>query len=494
MKNNWWKQSWCEYSILVLIFSVAAMLRFYKLGDWSYWVDELYSLESSLNPYSENMSRPFWLITRVGLDIFGINAFALRLFPAVFGLLAIPLLYYPFKSIFNKRVAMLAIAFLAVSPWHIYLSQLARWYTLLLLVSTCSLISFYFFIERNSIPWLIASFLLFVFAFFLHLTAGFVVMIGLTYLFVLSRIPQLQPKDFSQKKVNLFFIAAVIVALAFIPEFLGFVNQWQEIKQQMGYWGSTPIDFSLKVLYHLTPGIAVVAFAGLLLIFNKRNRKGVFLLIYCLLPLLALNVAAFFETNVSAKYVFFTLPGLLIAASYVCNSIIEQLKNNRILIGLVIFAATILPSLQTDFIYFTSDHGNRNRLKEAVRFIKDRSQVNDQILLLYIFENPKEAKFYFNTIARLADFQIRNEQVIVPSKPEEIDSNNRIWVVTIAESIPSDATGLFKWVTDHSSLVAEFEANRGPEDNTVRVYLHRPRELTVKAEAVNKANIYVEVD
>lgn len=474
MKNNWWKQPWFEYSILFLIFSVAALLRFYKLGDWSYWVDELYTLEASLNPYSENLSRPFWLITRVGLDLFGINAFAVRLFPAVFGVLAIPLLYYPFKSIFNKRVAMLAIAFLAVSPWHIYLSQLARWYSLLLLVSTFSLISFYFFVERNSIQWLITSFLLFVLAFFLHLTAGFVVMIGLTYLFVLSRIPKLQPKDFSQKKVNLFFIAAVIVVLAFIPKFLGFVNQWQEIEQQMGYWGSTPINFSLKVFYHLTPGIAVVAFAGLLMLFNKKNRKGVFLLIYCLLPPLVLNVAAFFETNVSAKYVFFTLPGLLIAASYVCNSIIEKLNTNRIVIGLVIFAATILPSLQTNFIYFTSDHGNRNRLQEAVHFIKDRSRVTDQILLLYIFENSEEAKFYFNTIAGLLDFHIDDERLIVPDTPEDIDLTRKVWVVTIGESLTSDATGFFRWVANQASLVAEFEANRGPEDNSVKVYLHRP--------------------
>ena len=473
MKNNWLERRWVEYFILVLIVVLAAALRFHKLGEWSYWVDELYSLRASGRQFTEIINRPFWIITKFSIDSFGVSAFTLRLFPCIFGILTIILLYFPFKAIFNKRVALMAIFLMTISPWHIYLSQLARWYSLLLLVSTFSLISFYFFVERHSLKYLVNSIILFIIAFSLHLTAGFVLMIGITYVFLISRLPHLKPQELNTKKVNIFLLILVVCALLFLPRFFEFVAHWKDTQQTFGYWGSTSINFTLKVLYHLTPTIAVISFVGILLLLSQKERKGFFIAIYCLLPPIVLNVAAAFETNVSAKYVFFTLPGLSLATSCLYLYLIEQIKVNRKLIGLAVFGAIILPSLQTDSMYFTSGYGNRDRLKEAVHYIKYRSSGDDKIFLLYFFENPDEAKFYFKTTANLDDFKIDDEQIIMPSTPEEIDFNKRIWVLTIGKNIPPDATGFYKWITEHTNLVAEFKANRGPQDNTVKVYLHR---------------------
>lgn len=473
MNKNWLKQWWVEYLLLALIMALAASLRFYKLGAWSYWVDELYTFENGLRNYSDILHRPFWIITKFALDVFGTNSFALRLFPCIFGILTIPLLYFPIRRIFSSRVALLAITFLAVSPWHIYLSQLARWYSLLLLASTFSLLAFYFAIERNSVKLLSAAVLLFAFAFSLHMTAGFVLIIALGYLFMLSRISKFQPEGFSAKKVNWFFIALVLVGLLFIPKFIAFVEKWESIKLAMGYWGSTPINFTMKVLYHLTPAMGVMSFAGLVLLVVQKERKGLFFLIYCLLPLLTLNLAAALETNVSAKYVFFILPGLCIAAGYLCNYIFEKISGGQLFAGAVIFAATILPSLQTDFTYFTTGYGNRDRMREAAELIRDQFQEDDRIFLLYVFENPEEAKFFFKTIAELSDFHPKDEQFIWPETPAEIDLNKRIWVVNTGNTIPPDATGFYKWVADNASLITEFNAYRGPLDNSVKIYLHR---------------------
>jgi uncharacterized membrane protein len=464
-----------EYLVLAAITVLAVFLRFYKLGNWSYWVDELYTLRASFRPYAELLDRPYWIITRLSIDLLGVNAFSLRFFPSLFGIITIPLLYFPFKAIFDQRVSLLAVFLIAISPWHIYLSQLARWYSLLLLVSTLSLFAFYFFTERNSPKYLIFSILLFIFAFFLHLTAGFILLIGVIYLFLLSRLPYFRPEKLSVKKVNIFLLVLAAVVLMFIPRFIQFVAHWKDTQQILGYWGSTPINFTLKVLYHLTPSIAVIAFFGILLLLFQKERRGLFLAIYGLLPPIALIIAAAFRTNVSAKYVFFTLPGLMLATSYLCFRVIEQIKANKMIVGLAIIAAIILPSLQTDFMYFTSSHGNRDRLKEAVQYIKDRSTGDEQIFPLYLFENPVEAKFYFQTMANLEDFRLDDEQIIFPSVPEEIDLTKKTWVVTIGKSIPPNATEFYKWIADYTNLVAEFTANKGPENNTVKVFLHRPQ-------------------
>lgn len=474
MKNNSKVRPWIEYVFLAIITILALLLRLYKLGDWSYWVDELYTLKSSTRAYVEILNRPYWIITKLSLSLLGTNAFSLRLFPCLFGSLTIPLLYFPFKRIFDRRISLLAIFLISISPWHIYLSQLARWYSLLLLVSTWSLIAFYFFVERNSLRYLVLSVLLFIFAFALHLTAAFILMIAVVYLFLLSRLPALRPQNFSTKKVNVFLLTFVAFGLMLIPKFTEFVGHWNATKQTLGYWGSTPMMFSLKVLYHLTPSIGVVSFFGILLLLNQKGRNGLFLTIYCLLPPIILNVAAAFETNVSAKYVFFTLPGLTLATSFLCLYIIDQIRLNEKIVALTMIIVIILPSLQTDFMYFTSGYGNRNRLREAVHYIKYRSSSDDQIFLLYFFENPEEGKFYFKTIADLSDFNLKDEQFIVPSVPEEIDLTKKVWVLTIGKSILPNAAGFYKWLTDYSNLVVEFRASRGPEDNTVKIYLHLP--------------------
>lgn len=473
--DDWLNRRWVEYSILAFITLLASVLRFYKLGEWSFWVDEFYTLTRSLPPYGKILNKPFFMITKFSLDSFGVNALSLRLFPCLFGILTIPLLYCPFRSIFNKPVALLAIFLMAISPWHIYLSQLARWYSLLLLASTFSSFSFYFFIERNSLKYLVISLLLLMFAFLLHLTAGFVLMIWIVYLFFLTRIPDLQPEEFSNKKLTIYLLIFVALALTFTPRFIEFAQKWEATKQTLGYWGSTPVIFTLKVLYHLTPTIGVISIAGLLLILTQRERKGLFLAIYCLLPFTALNVAALFETNVSAKYVLFTLPGLLLATSYLCVYVITQIRISKEVTALAIMGALVLPSLQTDFTYFTYGYGNRDRLKEAVYYIKDHISPEDQILFLHFFNTSKERNFYVKTMAELADFTLEDERFIVPSVPGELDLSRRIWVLTIGTSLAPPATGFYKWIAVHTSLVAEFEARKGPKDSTVKIYLHRPK-------------------
>ncbi len=470
-KKNW---SRIEFIGLAILTIMAGLIRFYKLDAWSYWVDELYTLKGSWLNEVINWHQPFWLITNASIKMFGINAFAIRFFPALFGMISIPLLYRPFKKIVDAKIAFLAVVLLTFSPWNIYLSQLARWYSLLMLVCTLSLVYFYFFVERNSYSNLAISLLLFLFAFALHLTAGFVMVICIVYLFILTRVPELQPDSFNTKRVNVFLISLCGLSLLFIPKFMWFVEKWQSMQSKMGYWGSTPVDFILRTTYQLTPAIAVLALVGIILLLIKKQRAGIFLSLYCLIPPAILVLATIFKVNVSAKYIFFTLPGLLLAASYGCLYLVEQIKQAKFVAWVLVFVAAVLPSLEADFLYFKAHHGNRDRLQEAVQYIHDIGNETDKIMLLYVFENPEEAKFYFGTIAKLNKWEIAEDRYIFPEKPEEIDINERIWVVSIGKTIAPYATGLYKWVSENANLVTEYQASRGINDNTVNVYLHKP--------------------
>jgi hypothetical protein len=186
-----------------------------------------------------------------------------------------------------------------------------------------------------------------------------------------------------------------------------------------------------------------------------------------------LTVAAGFGTNVSSKYLFFTLPVVLVAASYFCVYLLEHLHPRSRILGAAVVVAVLLPSVQTDYEYFTQGHGYRDRLDEAVYFIEDRRNPEDQILFLHDFGH-EESVFYLRETAGLAGCSIVDEQIIQPGSPEDLALDERIWVLTVGRPIPPGASGFLKWISEHTEVMAEFTAKRGPQDNTVRVYLHSP--------------------
>lgn len=474
MLLNFHKHRNFEHLLLLLITILGAALRFFKVNDWSFWIDELYTLQGSLQEPSSIIHQPYFLITKFVLSNFGNHALLLRFPATVFGILCIPILYFPLKGIFNKSAALLAVFLIAISPWHIYLSQLARWYPLLLLSSAGSIFAFYYFIEKNSIKYLILSITLFLFAFWLHLTAGFVLIIIIGYLLFLLVFPVMRPPNFKTKNVKLTLSLMFFGALFALPKFFSFVKLWASLKQVEGYWGSTPVIFTLKALYQLTPSIGIIFLAGIILLLHNKDRKGLFFALYCLLPPLILSLVALFEVNISVKYIFFTLPGILAVVSYLCLYVTEHLKPQNRFIGAAIFLAVIVPSLQTNYLYYTIGHGNRDRLREAVQYIHQNIAAGDQIYLHYLFYDQESSQFYFKKTAEIFDLNFKKAEFITPKSPEDIDKEKKVWVLTIGQPISINPSNFDKWIVENTNLFAEFPAIRGSEDKTIRVYIHKP--------------------
>ena len=151
-----------QYSLLGMITLIAALLRFYKLGEWSFWWDEMFTLRDVQNIFDNfgvRTSLSFMLINVV-LNALGISEWSARLVPAIFGILSVPILYFPVKKMFGPAVALITGSLLALSPWHLYWSQNARFYTALLLFYTLALLTFYFWIEEDRLGYLLLTMIL----------------------------------------------------------------------------------------------------------------------------------------------------------------------------------------------------------------------------------------------------------------------------------------------------------------------------------------------
>lgn len=135
---------------LVLVATIAgAGLRLFRLGEGNFWVDELYTVRSA-----SNLARGQWQWTKVlgyvpaylGLTTAGVDAAALetehpggwldagvterivRLPSALIGIATIPILALASRRVLGWRAAGILAVLLALSPWHLYWSQAARYY------------------------------------------------------------------------------------------------------------------------------------------------------------------------------------------------------------------------------------------------------------------------------------------------------------------------------------------------------------------------------
>ena len=73
-----------QYVILTVIILLATALRFYKLGEWSMWIDEIYTINRAQIHFSDpirvlqNLPSTLWLalsviLTNISLQIFGVT-------------------------------------------------------------------------------------------------------------------------------------------------------------------------------------------------------------------------------------------------------------------------------------------------------------------------------------------------------------------------------------------------------------------------------------
>jgi 4-amino-4-deoxy-L-arabinose transferase-like glycosyltransferase len=129
---------------------VGEALRLYHLGTQSLWVDEGYTaylvrltpvgyVQNVLHTVRNILPPLYFALLHYWTVLVGRSEVTLRLPSAVFGVLAIPLLYLVVVRLFDVTTAMLSAAVLTMSLFQLRYSQEARMYELLALLSLASL-------------------------------------------------------------------------------------------------------------------------------------------------------------------------------------------------------------------------------------------------------------------------------------------------------------------------------------------------------------------
>ncbi|RPI87630.1 MAG: phospholipid carrier-dependent glycosyltransferase, partial [Chloroflexi bacterium] len=204
-----------QYFALALVLLLGAAIRFYNLGEWSFWYDEIFTLRDieGLKPPALLLERPSLLLSAISVSLFGVSEWSARFVPALIGVLSIPTLYFLVRTLFNPTIAILSVLLLAVSPWHLYWSQNARFYTALLLFYTLALFAFYWGIEKDR-PWYLVLFMvLFGLAVRERLFALFILPVVAGYLILVKILPFPKPPGLRMRNLMIIFIPGMIMAM-----------------------------------------------------------------------------------------------------------------------------------------------------------------------------------------------------------------------------------------------------------------------------------------
>lgn len=139
-------------SCLIAICIMGFLLRLFHISYESMWFDEIASFVAVREPtlaeviettYVTERTPPLYLVLLHGwTKVFGFSEFSMRVPSAICGFLTIPVMYILAKSLFGNRGALLSSLLLSISPFHIWYSQEARSFTMLVLLTLSSIVFF----------------------------------------------------------------------------------------------------------------------------------------------------------------------------------------------------------------------------------------------------------------------------------------------------------------------------------------------------------------
>ena len=133
---EWVRMNRNELLSVLAVILLAACFRFYRLGGVPRILDgdegliglAAQTTTSGLlaNPFTlwENFGSMYLQLINTSIGLFGVNAFALRLLPAIGGTLAIPSIYLLARWIGGRRIALIAALIISFSHAHIHFSRI----------------------------------------------------------------------------------------------------------------------------------------------------------------------------------------------------------------------------------------------------------------------------------------------------------------------------------------------------------------------------------
>ncbi|OQX85296.1 MAG: hypothetical protein B6D55_07610 [Candidatus Omnitrophica bacterium 4484_70.2] len=437
--------------LVYLILGIGIFLRFYRLGKLCFWCDEFLAIFLGEKPISlmveyitfKDAHPPlFYLIVHFLLKG-GNSEFYLRLFPAFFGILCIPLAYILGKELLNEKTGLIFSLIIALNPAHVLWAQILKSYTFF---TFFLLVSFYFFlkiIKREKITYWVFLFLVNIILLYTHNFSFLVIVIQGIYLIF--------KKKLTKKWIFYYFflLFAYFPWLLRIPSQLKFtLGVRRQIPLIFRYFyiffyfflGETVNPFNFYVICPAVIVFSTLIFKGMIELKELKREENFVVYLGLFLPLSLVPFPSTVPQNLLPYSVFWLF---LISVG------ISEIKYQRIFLSIIIFIFSI-----SNFFHFTgrvSQFHDVSKLvpyREIGKFMSIITEPEDIIFSTekrQLLRNRTFSPFEWYYRGKATVIEAIPEKLKIEDIPEIVENHKRIWVFFDYNENPSWSEVLKKY-------------------------------------------------
>lgn len=401
-----------------LILALGTALRLFHLGSQSFWWDEVYSASLSAQKLETVTSRfgqtpAFYHVLLHLWQYLGQSDGTIRLLSVIFGVITLWIVYRLGREFLDRTQGLLCAFLIAISPFHVWYSQEARMYSLLILLCTLATLFFVRFLKRSpgwpGLWWALTTAL----GLYTHYYALFVLAFQLLYMMIFwRRYRALWPRV---------FWALTTIVLLIVPILLIFFPGGRYAMVCAEGAGRNPLRpfsvpytfFALSLGFSYGPSVSelhrlaawptvrpylgsilpagavyVTLFVlGLRSLWRDRRRLA-FVLLYLFVPIAGacLAVLAMPQLSYNVRYVSMILPayGLILTRGL--------LSSSRRLIRWGLLALVLILVSISLYNYYTDARYHREDFRRAVEIISRNERAGDVVLGTHL----RPIKYYYH--------------------------------------------------------------------------------------------------
>lgn len=366
--------------LVCAVVAAATAMRICGVASWPIRGDEPFTIRDSLRLIETGWMPKYpayYFIVGVLFRITGSTSiFIARLPSLVIALATFPLFYYFGKRAFGRRIALIAIAALAVTEWHVVHSKSARFYSGAFLFAGLSGLLLYSAVQERR-PWrAFAALILGGVAALFHPTGAFVVAGGVCYFLVLWLFRGLRPPHRIGRVAAFYLLPVAVAAVPGIYVAVRILLGWSKKGLQ---WNYTPVHVALGVVRSVGLVTALAAFGGALVCLPKRRQLGVFFMCW-LVPAGVFLVLLSPFVDVRPDYLFASMPACFFLAAALCVVPFEDRQPGvfRTLCVAAFAVVIVLSQMPPMLSHFTEKGADDPRV--VASFLRERLVPGDKVV------------------------------------------------------------------------------------------------------------------
>jgi uncharacterized membrane protein len=442
---------------------LALAFRFARLGEWSFDSDEIFMRKDSYNFRFTNARPLLYFIHHYAVaPLMELDEFGLRMLPATFGVLAVPVLYFVTRRLLSTRAALFAALLLAVSPVHVIYSQFGRYWSLVFLLAAVYPYALYLGVRERNGRLLALGVVTALLATLAHpsavlLMGGPAIWLGYIYL----RPDQLR-RLWALPAFRIGALVAVVVLVAILVRFIPILQSWiyeHDANPGPGQFLLRapprllkPVVYILAYVEAWTIPLILAGAAGIYLLRRDRDRLlGQYLASLFLFPLVFLCLIMF-RTPVSTYYLLAAAPVFFMGAGHFLDRVwqMEWTLRPRWLVPALLLVLMLIPGTPTLVSQFLN--GRRFDFKAAAEWLKPRLTPGD-----IIYSDQPVALNHYLPELEIGRLRYNIEPLTESVRTvRELGRGGALWIVAPAPAHAFRTNlrqgGLARWIYDNCQL------------------------------------------